>query len=123
MVWDVKALPDRYELVREDTGELLLGFFSQRLALDLNLGIFSVWPQKTNKQTKRNNNNKKSQLFTHLGNNSIWICLFQVISLAMMCLNYILNRTCSSANEKVVVFVRLLVCSLRPEVSLIKIFP
>lgn len=108
-----KSITCRYELVREDTDELLLGFFSQRLPLDLNLGVFSVCPQK----------NKKSQLFTHLGNNSIWICLFGVISFAMMCLNYILNRTCSSANEKVVVSVYLLVCSLRPEVSLIKRFP
>lgn len=52
MVWDVKALPDCYELVREDTRELLLGFFSQRLPLDLNLGIFSVCPQKQNKTNK-----------------------------------------------------------------------
>lgn len=50
MEWDVKALPDRYELVREDTDELLLGFFSQRLPLDLNLGVFSVCPPKKEKR-------------------------------------------------------------------------
>lgn len=84
MEWDVKALSDLYELARQDIDELLLGFFSRRLPLDLNLGIFSVCPLK----------NKKSQLFTYLGSNSIRICLFGVISFAMMYLNYILNRTC-----------------------------
>lgn len=61
MVWDVKALPDCYELVREDTRELLLGFFSQRLPLDLNLGMFSVCPQKQNKTKQPKQTNQQQE--------------------------------------------------------------